>query len=174
MKESRPVPVDRFHVACCEPELCWMRQCLRLGFDKGPFVQGRGYVGHRDPTPVCLTRHIAGCPQPLPEPDPENARCCYRPAYHVDGRRRTATCATCGETVPVFAARLLNVLPTLPGVPCRHERKHGAIRIGWTECDACHGVWDRPPGQVAALEPPARTVEEMLDEVARSLQRASG
>ncbi len=141
--------------------------CPRLGFDKGPFVQGRGYVEHRDPTPVCLRRHIEGWQHPLPEPDPENARCRDRPAYRIDGSRGTAIRATCGENAPVFAARLLNALPALPGVPCRHESEHGAIRIGWTERDACHGVWDRPPGQVAALEAPSRTAAELQAELHR-------
>ena len=43
----------------CGPEL----QCFWLGFDKGRFVQGRGYTHyHKTERPVCFTRHQHGCP----------------------------------------------------------------------------------------------------------------
>ena len=110
----------------------------------------------------------------MPEPDPENARCCYRPAYAVRGRAKTAICITCTASAPKAAARLLNAaLPARPGVPWRHDARHAALRIGWTECHARHGGWDRPPGEVVPLQPPSRTVEETLDEVRRSLRRAA-
>ena len=48
---------------------CFDRPCYRLGFDKGSFVQGRGYTKyHRDAKgktveyPVCYTRYLHGCP----------------------------------------------------------------------------------------------------------------
>lgn len=45
-------------------EDCEHRPCFSLGFDKGSFVQGRGYTSyHRDGArPVCWTRHLSGCP----------------------------------------------------------------------------------------------------------------
>lgn len=44
----------------CNSEL----ECFQLGFDKGTFVQGRGYVKyHKKEKPVCQTRHIHGCPR---------------------------------------------------------------------------------------------------------------
>lgn len=48
---------------------CVRRECFVLGFDKGAFSQGRGYTSyHRDAKgrpverPVCMTRHLHGCP----------------------------------------------------------------------------------------------------------------
>ena len=42
---------------------CGERDCFQLGFDKGTFVQGRGYVSYRaKERPVCMTRHLRGCP----------------------------------------------------------------------------------------------------------------
>ena len=49
--------------------LCAKRSCFSLGFDKGTFSQGRGYTsyhtdkrGRRVERPVCMTRHLRGCP----------------------------------------------------------------------------------------------------------------
>ena len=48
---------------------CPSRECFTLGFDKGSFTQGRGYTsyhtdarGRRVERPVCMTRHLHGCP----------------------------------------------------------------------------------------------------------------
>lgn len=48
---------------------CGMRPCFQLGFDKGSYTPGRGYTSyHRDARgrrvekPVCMTRHLHGCP----------------------------------------------------------------------------------------------------------------
>jgi hypothetical protein len=42
---------------------CFKRSCYALGFDKGTFVQGRGYTSYYDkPRKVCQTRHLHGCP----------------------------------------------------------------------------------------------------------------
>lgn len=48
---------------------CASRPCFSLGFDKGSFSQGRGYTsyhtdarGRRVEKPVCMTRHLRGCP----------------------------------------------------------------------------------------------------------------
>ena len=48
---------------------CGDRECFALGFDKGSFTQGRGYTsyhtdakGRRVERPVCMTRHLRGCP----------------------------------------------------------------------------------------------------------------
>lgn len=46
--------------AGCGPDL----PCYALGFDKGTFVQGRGYTRyHAKERPVCGTRHLHGCPR---------------------------------------------------------------------------------------------------------------
>jgi len=42
---------------------CLSRSCFMLGFDKGTYVQGRGYTSyHKKERPVCMTRHLNGCP----------------------------------------------------------------------------------------------------------------
>lgn len=48
---------------------CATRPCFSLGFDKGTYTQGRGYTsyhtdakGKRIEKPVCMTRHLHGCP----------------------------------------------------------------------------------------------------------------
>lgn len=48
---------------------CKSRSCFALGFDKGSFSPGRGYTsyhtdakGQRVERPVCMTRHLRGCP----------------------------------------------------------------------------------------------------------------
>jgi hypothetical protein len=95
------------------------------GEDKGTFSQGQGYTSyHKVPIPVCMTRHMHGCPTEgteirangdrygkLLEPDIENARCCARPAYQGSSRLMR-TCANCGKSAPPRAARLLNALLT--------------------------------------------------------------
>lgn len=99
-----------------------------------------------------MTRHLHGCPSPVPEPDTETARCCYAPIYR--GRGKTRTCLTCGAHAPGNAAKLLNALPVLPGVPCRHQNVGPTILIGWSECRDCFGIWDKPPERVRACHRP--------------------
>lgn len=48
---------------------CGTMPCFSLGFDKGTYSQGRGYTsyhtdakGRRVEKPVCMTRHLRGCP----------------------------------------------------------------------------------------------------------------
>lgn len=42
---------------------CPERPCYSLGFDKGHYVKGRGYIHYHDKErPVCMTRHLHGCP----------------------------------------------------------------------------------------------------------------
>jgi hypothetical protein len=48
---------------------CAQRSCFQLGFDKGSYTPGRGYTsyyrdakGHTIEKPVCMTRHLHGCP----------------------------------------------------------------------------------------------------------------
>jgi hypothetical protein len=136
----------------CEPRKCQFRSCFRPGEDKGSFVQGRGYVSyHKVPKKVCMTRHLHGCPLDLPEPDHEARRCCYRPSYQ---RRKEAPkgwrqCETCGVVNPRWAADILNGLPGLPGVSCRHEKAKNSMLVGWIECPICDGgcggLWDHRP-----------------------------
>jgi hypothetical protein len=62
------VKVGKLKVSVADRE-CPNRPCYHLGFDKGTFVQGRGYTKyHRDAKgntveyPICFTRHLHGCP----------------------------------------------------------------------------------------------------------------
>lgn len=49
---------------------CAARDCFVLGFDKGRFSVGRGYTSYHTDSkgrhverPVCMTRHLRGCPK---------------------------------------------------------------------------------------------------------------
>lgn len=165
----------RFTVACSDPRQCWARECLWVGEDKGSYTPGRGYTSYHDkPHPVCTKRHLHGCPFPQPEPDPENARCCYRPTFkNVRRDRKAIPCETCGVTAPGWAAKVLRDLPTLPGVPCRHEGQTTTIIIGWRECPDCRGFWADRNG-VEPLEAPTHTFDEMLDEATRRFKGFNG
>lgn len=152
---------------CCDPDLCWMRECMWVGEDKGSYSPGRGYTSyHAKPRPVCSTRQNRGCPYPLPEANPENARCCFAPAYK--GRGKMRTCETCGAEAPPRVAKVLNKLPRLPGSKCKHEGQKEAIVIGWWECPDCRGYWaDRD--RVEPHEAPTHTFDDMLAELDRRI-----
>ena len=82
-------------------ECCAFRHCLHIGENKGSFLNGRGYTRYdKNPTLVCLTNHLHGCPDILPDPDPERARCCAKPDFpKVKGDKRQPhmqRCRTCG------------------------------------------------------------------------------
>jgi hypothetical protein len=54
---------DGQHLVDVRDTGCKERPCYQLGFDKGTFSQGRGYTSyHKQPRPVCFTRHLHGCP----------------------------------------------------------------------------------------------------------------
>ena len=56
------VRVGKRHVDVANKK-CPDRPCYQFGFDKGTYVQGRGYTSyHKEERPVCLTRHLHGCP----------------------------------------------------------------------------------------------------------------
>ena len=138
------------------------------GENKGDYTVGRGYTRYFDkPIPVCMERHQNGCPGPIPEMDPENARCCYRPLYKNLRRRKEIPCETCGSMAPWYAALELNKLPSLPGVPCRHLERDGTLK-DWVMCRACRGGWDKP--QVSEFEAPTHTFDDLLEELSRRLR----
>lgn len=158
----------KFTVNCSDPRLCWMRECMNPGEDKGSYTPGRGYTSYyKNPRPECMRRLLHGCPYPQPEPDPENARCCYAPTYK--GRGKMRTCETCGAQAPPWAAKVLNKLPRLPGVPCRHEHQKPGIITGWRECEDCRGHWADRTG-VKPFEAPTHTFLEMLDVLGERLK----
>ena len=161
----------------CIDQHCWARSCMWPGVDKGSYTPGLGYTHYyKHPYAVCTQNHLHGCPHPLPEPDPENARCCYAPTYK--GRGKTMSCQVCGAKAPRYAAKDLNQLPHQPGVPCRHENRRPSIVGGWTECPDCRdrvretggaSAWDCPPDEVRPFQEPTRTFDEVLEELSRRL-----
>lgn len=58
------VKIDKQRVEVLDAK-CRERDCLRVGMDHGPYVQGRGYTSSSYKSrPVCLRRHLDGCPHP--------------------------------------------------------------------------------------------------------------
>ena len=155
---------------------CWGRECMRPGEDKGSFSIGRGYTQYWDkPRLVCLTRHLQGCPDTIPEPDTELARCCFRPDYQrkKDAPPKWRTCETCGAQVPVRVSTMLNQLPTKEGLYCRHQDGKPFSLRGWWTClcfDTSEGggAWDHKP---KPHEPYQMTRNEALDELSARLAR---
>ena len=168
----------RYKAEVCEPKVCPFRSCLSPNEDKGTYVQGRGYTSyHKNPKLVCWNRHLRGCygnGDSIPEPNPENARCCHRPNYRRKGDAPTnwQQCETCGDVAPKWAAKVLNELPTLPGVSCKHDKASSTLLTGHYECKrydgGCGGVWDHRP---QPLEVPQHDTEWMLQELKKIMDR---
>ncbi len=56
------VTIDRCKVDVARRD-CGSRACFVLGFDKGSFTPGVGYTSYyAKERPVCMTRHLRGCP----------------------------------------------------------------------------------------------------------------
>jgi hypothetical protein len=112
---QHPTEINRYTVLSLTLK-CWKRSCMQPGVNKGTFVQGRGYTSyHKEPWPVCMENHLRGCPHPMPEPDPENARCCSRPSYRRRGNAPVnwKTCENCGAHAPTKVVKELNDLPEM-------------------------------------------------------------
>lgn len=95
---------------------CPFRPCFALGFDKGSFVQGRGYTSYHPggPRPVCWTRHMNGCPTAGVHLVCGDCRAV--PALVMDGEERPekpAACEKCGSSDLYW---LVDVLPAVQ--PC--------------------------------------------------------
>lgn len=77
---------------------CAERPCFWFGFDKGTFVPGRGYTSyHKEERPVCLQRHLHGCPQKsicpecrLIDVDPPGVNTCSRCKVPTVARKEPA------------------------------------------------------------------------------------
>jgi len=166
----------RFNAKGLPDGKCWARSCMWPGEDKGIYNIGSGYTQYHDRArPVCSQNHLHGCPSLLPEPDPENARCCYRPSYkrRGDAPVRWRECSTCGAQAPRHIANELNKLETRPGIACRHENKEMRLPLdNWWQCYDClkltgePSVWDHYP---EAFEPPNKTMEESREEFRRKM-----
>lgn len=94
-------------------ERCRYRPCLHVHEWRGHIVQGQGY--NYAPRSlwrwVCIYRENRGCPDPIPEPDPEHARCCDAPRVRkvkLDqyGRPRRQRCLSCGVWLTGFPLEL--------------------------------------------------------------------
>jgi len=164
----------RFTVPGLPDGQCWARPCLVVGENKGNFVKGRGYTSYfKEPKPICTCNYYNGCPHPLPAPDPEQARCCFRPDYRRKGQAPTGQrqCETCGAHAPLKVAKTLNTLPGWPGMPCKHIFEGlPTLLIGWFECASCKGLWDHRP---QAFEVTQYTWDEMLAELKLRLSRVT-
>ena len=91
---------------------CGSRSCFGLGFDKGTFVQGRGYTSyHAKPRPVCMTRHLNGCPH---RSDVAEATCgrCHKNLGRVTNGEPLPESCPCGST-DIYRLRVL-----LDPTPC--------------------------------------------------------
>ena len=93
--------------------LCPFRRCHRPVEWRGTIAPGRGY--QYAPRSAwhwrCEHRAAHGCPDPLPEPDADKARCCAAPKVRRYRSRspRRQRCQTCGAWLtgwPLEVARL--------------------------------------------------------------------
>lgn len=144
-------------------ELCELRPCLQVGEDKGSYSPGRGYTSyHKHPKLVCMRRHCHGCPHPLPEPDPERARCCPAPDFapvKLDAHPAYQTCRTCGTRVHARgrALELARALPKLPASRCKHtaaEPRALGAKLAW-RCSCGSYFEQKPAPHEVGLELPA-------------------
>ena len=146
---------------------------MQPGENKGNFVQGRGYTSYfKDPKPICACNYYHGCPHPLPEPNPEEARCCYRPLYkrQKGAPPKHRECETCGSYAATRCVKELNALPTLPGVPCTHPGPSEPTMIGWFQCGSCRGFWEQRP---MPFEVSQYTFDEYLTELGRRMAKVA-
>ncbi len=138
---------DGRNVQVLEPE-CAFRSCLRVGENKGPFTQGRGYTSYyKNPELVCMARHLHGCPHPIPTPEIELMRCCPAPSFAPirKVRPQTQICKLCGTRSPISIVDKIKALPPLPHIKCRHEKAVqrsplGEDTKGWLYCSSCN-LW---------------------------------
>lgn len=145
-------PLDDGRDADVLDKLCAWRPCLQIGEDKGSFTPGVGYTSYHDkPRLVCMTRHCNGCPTPLPEPDPERARCCPAPELATLKRGLIPLkqqCRTCGKWHQGWALEAVRKLPVLPHTRCRHEEarfQEWPTKPAWL-CMRCQLWFDKKPG----------------------------
>ena len=157
---------------------CVARPCLWVAENKGTFTQGRGYTSyHKHPWLECWTRHLRGCPSPIPDPDPERVRCCPAPNFPRLGKngRQQPTwqrCRLCGERASGVVLELRRGLPGLPHVNCEHKRvKRSVVWNSIWVCPDCGLGWrsvDRP-SPWAAGDPREELMDQELAELKKRL-----
>lgn len=130
--------------AAVSNEQCQARSCLHVGEDKGTFVPGRGYTSyHKNPTLMCMTRMLHGCPFPLPEPDLEKIRCCVDPDFPQPRKNRQPwrqKCRTCNQHASGWVLIQRKLLPPQPHTDCRHLRLIRTDNLCWY-CPDCKLYW---------------------------------
>jgi len=109
---------------------CEFRPCFQFGLDKGTFVAGRGYTRYYDkPYPVCMTRHLHGCPHK----ENEYVCCCddcgHRPVTESE------PCPRCGGTETYKITVLLDPLPC-----CDNPQVGNRPQAYRQRCRSC-GTW---------------------------------
>lgn len=141
---------NRGYVDVCDAKCC-ARPCLQIMENRGTFVQGCGYTKlSATPNLVCGTRHLNGCPHPLPDLDPEAVRCCLVPDFPPPNKSGKQRCRTCGLWAQGWDLDLRRNLPALPHVDCKHKNyrtsKDGLFGYLW-HCPDCKAYWNQedPP-----------------------------
>lgn len=116
---------------------CEFRPCFRFGFDKGPFEPGRGYTSHYDkPRPVCLERHLYGCPHRWDVVDICCDNCGSKLGSAVPREHPVEQpCPSCGDTGIYFRAVLLAPVPC-----CAEPRVANRPHAYRQRCQSC-GKW---------------------------------
>lgn len=114
MTDKTPAYPTRYTAKGTGP-MCWARECMWPGENKGPLNPGKGYAYYYYDKPIacCMRNHLRGCPSPVPEPDiDKHGRCCAKPAYLRRGSAPVGhrACETCGAFVSLAQAKLLNKL----------------------------------------------------------------
>lgn len=138
---------------------CEGRPCLHIAEDKGSYSVGRGYTSYyKNPQLCCMTRHVRGCPQPIPEVDIEQLRCCPNPDFPSPrkGKRPPAyqRCRTCRTRKPGWVVDLLREVTKYPASKCGHvaaEATNWACEPCW-RCPTCKQWWDKKPSPHQAGE----------------------
>jgi len=149
--------------------LCYARPCLNVGENYGVFTQGRGYTQvHKNPTLECMTRHLHGCPYPLPEAESEAVRCCVVPDFPTPKKGQKPyrqRCRTCGEWASGWVLEARRSLPAQDHVECRHlrvyERQGDLFSCPLWFCPNCSTYWlvNKPGPRL-----PGKTFRQLLDE----------
>ena len=154
--------------------LCPFRPCFHLHQWMGTYTQGRGYnyAPRSQWYHHCQRRADHGCPDQIPEPDPERARCCHAPRVRITrpGRRlpQRQRCTTCGVWLTGFALEVARNHPLPELYPCRHVQTEKSLVQGWWECTSwkggCGGFWDHRP---EPMEEPQYSFEDFERELSR-------
>jgi len=138
---------------------------LHIHEDYGTFVQGRGYTNiNRNPGLLCYTRHLHGCPWPLPEPNHEKVRCCVVPDFPSNSKARRQRCRTCGQWATGWILEARRNLPFQENVACHHKRvkEDDVLERPMWRCLDCNLYWE---GKRPLSRQVGSTFAEMLDKI---------